>query len=98
MRNNKAETQQRQELASKAGEFMIGNDLRVTRLGFGAMRTTGDGIWGEPAETNGHVSRRRAVPSQRNSAIPFRRPDTGLVHARRHIRTASSAHLGSILR
>jgi pyridoxine 4-dehydrogenase len=36
--------------AEKAGEFLIGNDLRVTRLGFGAMRITGDGVWGEPAD------------------------------------------------
>ena len=35
--------------AKKAGKFLIGGDLRVTRLGFGAMRITGDGIWGEPA-------------------------------------------------
>lgn len=35
-------------LSSNAGEFLIGNDLRVTRLGFGAMRITGKGIWGEP--------------------------------------------------
>jgi pyridoxine 4-dehydrogenase len=34
----------------KAGEFLIGNDLRVARLGFGAMRITGKGIWGEPAD------------------------------------------------
>jgi pyridoxine 4-dehydrogenase len=39
-----------QNLARKAGEFLIGNDLRVTRLGFGAMRITGTGIWGEPAD------------------------------------------------
>jgi pyridoxine 4-dehydrogenase len=38
------------ELAAQAGEFVIGNDLRVTRLGFGAMRITGDGIWGPPAD------------------------------------------------
>lgn len=37
-------------LAQKAGEFLIGNDLRVTRLGFGAMRITGNGIWGQPAD------------------------------------------------
>ncbi len=36
------------QLAAKAGEFRIGNDLRVTRLGFGAMRITGKGVWGEP--------------------------------------------------
>jgi pyridoxine 4-dehydrogenase len=28
--------------------FKIGNDLEVNRLGFGAMRLTGKGIWGEP--------------------------------------------------
>jgi aryl-alcohol dehydrogenase-like predicted oxidoreductase len=39
-----------QSLAKQAGEFTIGNDLRVTRLGFGAMRITGDGVWGEPAD------------------------------------------------
>src|ERR1700723_1244887 len=33
-----------------SGEFMIGNDLRVRRLGFGAMRITGKGVWGEPAD------------------------------------------------
>jgi pyridoxine 4-dehydrogenase len=29
--------------------FKIGNDLEVNRLGFGAMRLTGKGVWGEPA-------------------------------------------------
>ena len=28
--------------------FVIGGDLEVNRLGFGAMRITGDGIWGPP--------------------------------------------------
>ncbi|HEV8066126.1 MAG TPA: aldo/keto reductase [Planctomycetaceae bacterium] len=48
--DDKLDTPQRKELATKAGEFLIGNDLRVTRLGFGAMRITGDGIWGEPPD------------------------------------------------
>lgn len=30
--------------------FTIGNDLAVNRLGFGAMRLTGKGIWGEPKD------------------------------------------------
>jgi pyridoxine 4-dehydrogenase len=30
--------------------FTIGNDLTVNRLGFGAMRLTGTGIWGEPKD------------------------------------------------
>jgi pyridoxine 4-dehydrogenase len=34
---------------AKADELKIGNDLRVVRLGYGAMRITGEGIWGEPA-------------------------------------------------
>lgn len=55
MQNNQIETQQRQELAGEAGEFLIGNDLRVTRLGFGAMRITGNRIWGEPANRAGAV-------------------------------------------
>jgi pyridoxine 4-dehydrogenase len=36
--------------ATEAGEFTIGGDLRVIRLGFGAMRITGKGIWGEPED------------------------------------------------
>ena len=40
--------------------FMIGRDLEVRRLGFGAMRITGDGIWGPPddPEAARHLLRR----------------------------------------
>jgi pyridoxine 4-dehydrogenase len=38
--------------AAKSGEFKIGGDLRVHRLGYGAMRITGKGIWGEPQDRN----------------------------------------------
>jgi aryl-alcohol dehydrogenase-like predicted oxidoreductase len=34
--------------AKAAGTFTIGGDVTVNRLGFGAMRITGEGIWGEP--------------------------------------------------
>src|ERR1700685_2737193 len=34
--------------AKAIGTFRIGGDLTVNRLGFGAMRITGAGIWGEP--------------------------------------------------
>ena len=34
--------------AAAAGTFDLGGDLRVNRLGFGAMRITGKGIWGKP--------------------------------------------------
>jgi len=36
--------------ARDADQFEIGGDLTVNRLGFGAMRITGKGIWGEPAD------------------------------------------------
>jgi aryl-alcohol dehydrogenase-like predicted oxidoreductase len=36
--------------AATAGTADIGGDLTVNRLGFGAMRITGSGIWGEPAD------------------------------------------------
>ena len=36
--------------ASRSGRFAIGGDLEITRLGFGAMRVTGKGIWGYPSD------------------------------------------------
>lgn len=36
--------------AASSGTFKIGGDITVNRLGFGAMRITGNGIWGEPAD------------------------------------------------
>ncbi len=36
--------------AAKSGSFKIGGDIAVHRLGFGAMRLTGPGIWGDPAD------------------------------------------------
>jgi aryl-alcohol dehydrogenase-like predicted oxidoreductase len=36
--------------AAAAGTFTIGGDLIVNRMGFGAMRVTGPGIWGEPKD------------------------------------------------
>jgi len=36
--------------ASKSGAFHLGGDLPVHRLGFGAMRITGDGVWGPPKD------------------------------------------------
>ena len=37
-----------QSAAQGSGTFGIGKDLAVNRLGFGAMRLTGKGIWGPP--------------------------------------------------
>ena len=36
--------------AAAAGTLTLGGDLEVRRLGFGAMRITGEGIWGPPAD------------------------------------------------
>jgi len=48
--------------AKASGTFSIGGDLTVNRLGFGAMRITGDGIWGEPKDReNAKKVLRRAV-------------------------------------
>ena len=43
-----------------SGTFSLGGDLSVTRLGYGAMRITGEGVWGQPAdpETAKQVLRR----------------------------------------
>jgi pyridoxine 4-dehydrogenase len=50
MSTEKTPPQRNSTLADRAGEFAIGGDLRVARLGFGAMRITGTGVWGEPAD------------------------------------------------
>jgi len=36
--------------AKASGTFQLGGDLTINRLGFGAMRITGQGIWGEPKD------------------------------------------------
>jgi len=48
--------------AAAAGTFAIGGDLKVNRMGYGAMRITGDGIWGPPKDRPGALATlRRAV-------------------------------------
>ncbi len=48
--------------AALAGSIAFGDDLVTTRLGFGAMRITGPGVWGEPADPAAAVAvLRRAV-------------------------------------
>lgn len=39
--------------AKTSGTFSLGGDMPVNRLGYGAMRITGKGIWGEPADPEG---------------------------------------------
>ncbi len=48
--------------AAASGTFTLGGDLTVHRLGFGAMRITGDGVWGEPKDPKeAHAVLRRTV-------------------------------------
>lgn len=48
--------------AAAAGTIDIGGDLTVNRLGFGAMRITGDGVWGEPPDADrARAALRRAL-------------------------------------
>jgi len=48
--------------AAQAGTITIGGDLTVNRMGFGAMRITGKGIWGLPDDVPGALATlRRAV-------------------------------------
>lgn len=42
--------------ATAAGTFTIGGDLEVTRLGYGAMRITGEGIWGPPKDHDAAIA------------------------------------------
>ncbi|TCT45096.1 aldo/keto reductase [Martelella mediterranea] len=51
-----------EKLAHKAGTFAIGGDIEVTRLGYGAMRITGDGVWGEPADRDGALQTLKKLP------------------------------------
>jgi len=48
--------------ASRSGTFAIGGDMIVNRLGFGAMRVTGNGIWGPPADPDEAKRTLRRVP------------------------------------
>ncbi|RBM08221.1 aldo/keto reductase [Novacetimonas cocois] len=48
--------------AANAGTFMIGGDLAIHRLGFGAMRITGPGIWGPPADHDEAIRTLRRLP------------------------------------
>jgi pyridoxine 4-dehydrogenase len=66
MRASKAEKQETTTemtvSATAAGTFTIGGDLTVNRMGYGAMRITGEGIWGEPKDKPGALATlRRAV-------------------------------------
>lgn len=47
--------------ATRAGTFRIGGDLEIVRLGFGAMRITGPGIWGPPEDREAALATLRRI-------------------------------------
>jgi aryl-alcohol dehydrogenase-like predicted oxidoreductase len=55
-------TQASKANAAASGTFKIGGELAVHRLGFGAMRVSGPGIWGEPADRAEALRTLRQVP------------------------------------
>ena len=42
--------------AAQSGTFTVGGDITVNRLGYGAMRITGEGIWGPPDDQDGAIA------------------------------------------
>jgi pyridoxine 4-dehydrogenase len=48
--------------AAKSGTFKIGGEAEVHRLGFGAMRVTGPGIWGDPSDPEAARRTLKRVP------------------------------------
>src|SRR6202789_2572742 len=47
--------------ASASGQFRIG-DLTINRLGYGAMRITGPGVWGPPPDRHAALATLRRLP------------------------------------
>lgn len=47
--------------AAASGQFKLG-DFTINRLGFGAMRITGEGIWGQPADREACLATLRRLP------------------------------------
>jgi pyridoxine 4-dehydrogenase len=48
--------------ARKSGSFKVGGEIEIHRLGFGAMRITGPGIWGPPADKPEAIRTLRRLP------------------------------------
>lgn len=48
--------------ARRAGQFKIGGEFEVNRLGFGAMQVTGPGVWGEPSDRAEAIRTLKRVP------------------------------------
>jgi diketogulonate reductase-like aldo/keto reductase len=75
--------------AVESGSFEIGGDLPVVRLGYGAMRLTGPGIWGEPRDHDAIAQQIGATTGQLALAWLLRRSQVMLPIPG----TSSGAHL-----
>ncbi len=51
------------QTAAAAGRFEVGGDIGVNRLGFGAMRLTGKGVWGRPLDRDEALRTLRRLPA-----------------------------------
>src|SRR5262245_31223574 len=60
--NSSAEHSMSTPNPAKSGTFEIGGDLPVHRLGFGAMRIVGKGVWGEPEDHGAALRTLKRVP------------------------------------
>src|SRR6202035_4985173 len=68
-----------QPTAAAAGTIDVGGDLTVNRLGFGAMRITGSGIWGDPPDRDQAIATLRRGGGTRRELHRYR----GLLRPRR---------------
>lgn len=48
--------------AARSGRYKIGGEIEIHRLGYGAMRVTGAGVWGEPADRAACLRTLRRLP------------------------------------
>ena len=48
--------------ANASGTFKIGGKLEINRLGYGAMRVTGKGVWGDPADRDEAIRTLKRLP------------------------------------
>src|ERR1700733_7771151 len=79
--------------ATSSGTFKIGGDLEVTRLGYGAMRITGNGIWGPPKDHDAAIAVLKRLPEVGvdfiDTADAYGPEDSeNLIHEARHPSTA----------
>ena len=77
--------------AAKSGTFKIGGDLAVHRLGFGAMRIVGKGVWGEPEDRDEAVAAFAATSVPRHGGVD--RGRIGRQPSRRRSRASECARV-----